>query len=166
MFSLPLTLIALLLAPRTAPSTGPASAPAGARQVMIDFRDALKSGKLPTARAMLQPIATPVTPDELEQKFTRVARLVAQPNCDWRVLDERTEGSVAVVALEESVKKPDGRVSRDVDPVFLVRRAGGWKILLDDPDQHGLDANELKASRNLQQWYAEREKTRRGNSQR
>lgn len=128
-----------------------------ARSVLQDFADALKRKDVELARELAQPIEKPVDPDELNEKLTRLSNELSRPGASWTLQQGQADGTLALVIVEQ--RKSEG-ARADLDPILLIERDGSYKVMLDDPEQHGLNAEELAASQRLLDWYKEQKAKR------
>ena len=151
--SLVLLIVGALLAPATDAPEAPkvASAERG-KETLQTFAAALKRKDLDAARALAQPIQNPITPDELDRKIRGLSKDLSGEGASWKLHDARADATVVIVDLEQR-KSKDARP--DFDPILLIERDGNFKVLLDDPEEHGLNERELAASKRLLAWYEE-----------
>lgn len=76
---------------------------------------------------------------------------------DFEILEEKTEGDCAVVVINESMK--DGRKSFDIDPAYLLKQDGEWRVFPDVSDWELAEQfakDKVETYKRLEIWFKER----------
>lgn len=71
-------------------------------------------------------------PDHItEEQKKDIRRLIEITNNGWSfdILEEKTEGDCAALVADESMK--NGKPAFDIDPIYLIKQDGEWKIFSD-----------------------------------
>lgn len=79
---------------------------------------------------------------------------------DFEILEEKTEGECAVVVINES--KKNGKKSFDIDPVYLIKQNGEWRVLsgISDWDVAKQFAKDkIESYKKLEAWFESRSET-------
>lgn len=134
-----------------------------ATSVVESFRDHLKEGKVDEAFTLLTEI--PKAPDQFAEKMkgklSRIAASYREGKRGLEVVEVKVDGDCAVAAIRET--KSNVSVSKDYDPIYLVKRDGKWRILPGisqyDTSRIGLDTGlddaALKRFAGLSAWFKE-----------
>jgi hypothetical protein len=162
--AIPLLLLPLILragdtrpAPATTRATTRPFPTSPAARVVQQFRDLLQSNRHPDAAALLADSPKPVR--DADRRLKRLAAALAGGSWDFAVVDAKDSGDLAVVIINEQLK--DGRKTIDLQPWFLIRQAGQWKLLAKYTDfelkEYGFDEPTLAKYRGLEEWAHRRE---------
>jgi hypothetical protein len=95
---------------------------------------------------------------ELPPNLQEEERKIAKANFDrnggevsLEVLAEKVEGDCAAFAVNES--KKDGRPAFDLDPIYLLKQEGGWKILPNPGQLKYVAPEKVEAFAKLEAWF-------------
>ncbi|MEZ0265950.1 MAG: hypothetical protein ACAI43_14565 [Phycisphaerae bacterium] len=129
--------------------------PAG--QAVFEFRALLRKGDRDAAQKLVATSPAPVR--DAERRVKRLADVLAAPTkWDFRILDGKESGDVAVVLINDYLK--DGRKTIDIKPWYLLRQEGKWKLLGKytdfELDAYGFDAARIAEYRKLEEWAERR----------
>lgn len=148
---------------QTQPTTSTSQPADSAIEAVRQFRNALKDGDMKRAREMIAPMTEMPNQEminrELEEDLQRFMDSFSSGQSDFEVLDAKESGDFAVVIVKENLKR--GNRAFDIDPLYLIRRDGQWKLLaeLTEYNQpiHGLNATQLDEYKILEKWFEVRE---------
>ncbi len=76
---------------------------------------------------------------------------------DFEILEEKIEGDCAVVVINES--KKDGKKAFDLDPAYLIKQDGEWRVFPDVSDwdmAKQFAKDKVDAYQKLEAWFEER----------
>lgn len=142
-------------APTTTPATQPLDKSAAA-QLVRRFQADLRANDPAAAARNLATFAQPLR--DTDRRLARMAKLYSGRTWDLSVLDAFEAGDVAVVLVNEHLK--DGRRTFDVDPWYLVRQNGEWKLLPKPTDYdvpaYAFDPARLTEFQKLESWATAR----------
>lgn len=116
-----LPFLTLLLLTQVALCTSP-------KETLLSFKNAVQSGELDKAwelQTQNKKLPGNLLHEERENFKRNMGRIVK--GWDFEILAELTEGDCAVIAINESTK--DGQPAFDLDPVFLTKQDGTWKVV-------------------------------------
>jgi len=140
----------------TRATTRPFPSSPAARAVQ-QFHDLLKINRQPDAASLLAASPKPVR--DADRRLKRLAAALAGGSWDFVVVDAKDSGDLAVVIINEQLK--DGRKTIDLQPWFLIRQDGQWKLLAKYTDfelkEYGFDEPTLAEYRKLEEWAHRRE---------
>ncbi|MHC4789778.1 MAG: hypothetical protein ACYS8K_11365 [Planctomycetota bacterium] len=118
-----------------------------ARGAVASFRRHLKEGRAEKACGMfLEPV------DEAAVRRTaRYCEEMRRGEHDFAIVAAQQDRDCAVVLLRE---EPEGAAGAgDLDPLFLVRREGIWRLMLDSYQFYALEPEQTARLRKLRHWY-------------
>lgn len=76
---------------------------------------------------------------------------------DFEIIEEKMEGDCAVVVINEL--KKEGRKTFDIDPAYLIKQEGEWKVFPDVPDwdlSEQVAKDEVETYKKLEVWFEAR----------
>jgi hypothetical protein len=79
---------------------------------------------------------------------------------DFDILEEKTEGDCAVVVINES--KKHGKKSFDIDPAYLIKQNGEWRVLSGISDWNEAKQfakDKIESYKKLETWFESRSET-------
>lgn len=102
-----------------------------------------------------------VLPDQITEhlkgKVKRFIDLMGK-GWDFEIIEEKVEGDCAVVVINES--KKEGRKTFDIDPAYLIKQGGEWKVFPDITDwdiAESVAKDKVESFKKLEAWYKVRE---------
>lgn len=128
------------------------------KQTVTMMRDSAKKGDFETTWKHTVKITNlPAQAEEhFKGKVKRMIRLVAQ-GWDFDIKEEKVMNDCAVVVINESKKA--GKSSFDLDPVYLFKQNGEWKVFADLSDWDVIeyvDKSKVDTFKKLEQWFKQR----------
>jgi hypothetical protein len=99
-------------------------------------------------------------PDEATEHFKgKVQRFIdlAAKGWDFEIIDEKMEGDCAVVIINESKKA--GEKAFDIDPAYLIKQGGEWKVFPDVSDwdiAEQVAKDKVDSFKKLEAWFRTR----------
>jgi hypothetical protein len=99
-------------------------------------------------------------PDEATEHFkVKVQRFIdlAAKGWDFEIIDEKMEGDCAVVIINESKKA--GEKAFDIDPAYLIKQGGEWKVFPDVSDwdiAEQVAKDKVDSFKKLEAWFRTR----------
>ena len=76
---------------------------------------------------------------------------------DFEIIEEKIEGDCAVIVINES--KKEGQKSFDIDPVYLIKQDGEWKVFPDLTDweiAEQVAKDKVETYKKLEEWFEAR----------
>ena len=101
--------------------------------------------------------------EQLKGKIRKIIKLFSR-GWNFDIKEERIVGDCAVIIVNES--KKSGKASFDLDPVYLFKQNGEWKVFPDLSDWdliEYIDKEEVETFKKLEKWYRKRETVLRKN---
>ena len=95
--------------------------------------------------------------DYLKGKVKRIIDLTGK-GWDFEIIEEKIEGDCAVVVINES--KKGGKKSFDIDPAYLIKQGGEWKVFPDVSDweiAESVAKDKVASYKRLEAWFKIRE---------
>jgi hypothetical protein len=92
----------------------------------------------------------------LKEKVKRFIDLTGK-GWDFDILEEKADGDCAVVVINES--KKDGGEAFDIDPAYLIKQNGEWRVFPDVSDwdiAEQVAKDKVDAFKKLEAWFKER----------
>lgn len=128
------------------------------KQTLITMRDSAKKGDFDaTWKHTVKVKKIPAQAEEhFKGKIKRMIKLMAQ-GWDFDIKEEKIMGDCAVVVINESKKA--GKLSFDLDPVYLFKQNGHWKVFADLSDWDVIeyvDKGKVDTFKKLEQWFKQR----------
>lgn len=99
-------------------------------------------------------------PDQATKHFKgKVQRFVdrSAAGLDFKIIEEKIEGDCAVVIINESKKA--GEKAFDIDPAYLIKQGGEWKVFPDVSDweiAEQVAKDKVDSFKKLEAWYKAR----------
>ncbi|QTN32356.1 hypothetical protein HZ994_08445 [Akkermansiaceae bacterium] len=99
-------------------------------------------------------------PEEATEYFrSKVRRFIdlAGDGWDFEIIEEKIEGECAVVVINES--KKDGNKAFDLDPAFLIKQDGKWRVLPEVTEWRivrKVDEDKVDSLEKLSAWFETR----------
>ncbi|GAA5495136.1 hypothetical protein Rhal01_01308 [Rubritalea halochordaticola] len=128
------------------------------KQALEAFKKALKAKDVEAARRHI--VLYDILPERSIKEFKRhINDLIElhQNGWDFTLLEEKIEGDCAVIIINES--KKNGKASFDIDPVYLLRQDGQWKVFVNMSSYRlAVEADQTKEPTFLllKDWYKNR----------
>lgn len=124
------------------------------------FKQALKKNDTDTAwsHIVLYDILPERSIQAFKQKIQKMIKL-QQSGWDFTIMEEKVDGDCAVIIINES--KKDGKASFDIDPAYLLKQNGEWKVFVDITSYRlatEAEKDKAPAFERLKQWYDARKK--------
>lgn len=91
--------------------------------------------------------------EHLKGKVKRFIDLTGK-GWDFEIIEEKIDGDCAVVIINESKKA--GRKTFDIDPVYLIKQGGEWKVFPDLTDwdiAESVAKDKVASFKKLEAWY-------------
>ena len=93
----------------------------------------------------------------LKDKVKRFIDLTGK-GWDFEIIEEKIDGDCAVVVVNESTK--EGRKAFDIDPAYLIKQGGEWRVLPDISDwdiAEQVAKGKVDSYKKLEAWFKERQ---------
>lgn len=122
------------------------------KEVLTAYKNALQAGDLDQAwelHVKRKDLPASLVAEEREIFNRNAGRTVEAWN--FEILAELSEEDCAVFAVNEATK--DGQPAFDLDPVFLIKQNGSWKVCENAADFKNIDPEKKAALDKLQMWF-------------